>query len=352
MEHLVFNNRIVQLVTSDNSFSQILKIGKNLIVHPKIFPNNSNRIQFSLIFNKDGEICLGSYNDLPLLIKSTSKFEKTYINNCLVFFSKLESIRIYPVISEDITFYFYFNVIEYEIVQEKEIPVSTGLKVVIENDNSNPLIEKSKQTDNEAEQKMLSKKREREEIQNECQKKEQDGFDEDNDCSICLESKYPSASLDNCKHDFCKKCIVNWSKSSSECPVCKSIFSKIIFSEGNSDLRQIRKIQVKPNHFKYEEEVDEEDRWIDNAADYCMVCKQTGDNYLMLVCDECKYNVCHTYCDGLDSIPEGDWYCKSCRSKMKAKAKDRSKKTNTKTTKPRKYNKSKHHNNRKKINRK
>ena len=38
--------------------------------------------------------------------------------------------------------------------------------------------------------------------------------------------------------------------------------------------------------------------------------------HLMLICDECNENVCHTYCDPAlrtNRIPEDDWYCMECR---------------------------------------
>ncbi|XP_060215909.1 uncharacterized protein LOC132643430 [Lycium barbarum] len=45
----------------------------------------------------------------------------------------------------------------------------------------------------------------------------------------------------------------------------------------------------------------------------CTECQQGGDDALMLLCDLCD-SPAHTYCVGLGhEVPEGNWYCESCR---------------------------------------
>jgi hypothetical protein len=125
-------------------------------------------------------------------------------------------------------------------------------------------------------------------------------------CSICLDPIVKRSTLDGCDHEFCKECIDQWALLSSHCPLCKEEFRKIISYEANQKI--IKK--VKKRKFKYDEE--EEEPWYNNCAESCMVCKKNNDEHLLLVCDSCMYNICHTYCAGLDLIPDEDWNCSDC----------------------------------------
>jgi hypothetical protein len=125
-------------------------------------------------------------------------------------------------------------------------------------------------------------------------------------CSICLDPIIKRSSLDTCGHEFCKECIDQWALLSSHCPLCKEEFRKIISYEANQKIIK----RVRKRKFKYDEE--EEEPWYNNCAESCMVCKKSNDEHLLLVCDSCMYNICHTYCAGLDLIPNEDWNCADC----------------------------------------
>ena len=125
-------------------------------------------------------------------------------------------------------------------------------------------------------------------------------------CTICLDLLTNKSGLDNCEHEFCKDCIDQWAILSSECPLCKVEFKKIISWESNNKLIT----KVKKQKFKYEDE--EEEAWVRNSAENCMVCNKNNDEHLLLVCDRCSFNICHTYCAGLDIIPADDWMCSDC----------------------------------------
>jgi hypothetical protein len=127
-------------------------------------------------------------------------------------------------------------------------------------------------------------------------------------CTICLDQMKIPSKVDECEHLFCKECIDQWANMSNTCPLCKIEFKKITFLSEDKNLLETRRFSKKK--FKYEE--DENDLWMDNCLEYCMACKNTNDMYLMLVCDKCHFNVCHTYCDGLDTIPDDEWFCSEC----------------------------------------
>ena len=44
----------------------------------------------------------------------------------------------------------------------------------------------------------------------------------------------------------------------------------------------------------------------------CMVCGLTSDPFIVLLCDGCE-NEAHLACVGLRHVPDGDWFCSSCR---------------------------------------
>ncbi len=125
-------------------------------------------------------------------------------------------------------------------------------------------------------------------------------------CSICLDPIIRRSSLDTCEHEFCRECIDQWALLSSHCPLCKEEFRKIISWEANQKIIK----RVKKRKFKYDEE--EAEPWYNNCAEACMVCNKSNDEHLLLVCDSCTYNICHTYCAGLDLIPDEDWNCRDC----------------------------------------
>ena len=127
-------------------------------------------------------------------------------------------------------------------------------------------------------------------------------------CSICLDTINKTTRLDCCEHEFCKECIDQWAQFSNECPLCKEQFKKIIYWEDNQKLFK----KVKKRQFKYEEE--ENEPWYNNCAETCMVCSKSNDEHLLLVCDKCTFNICHTYCAGLDLIPDEEWICSSCNN--------------------------------------
>ena len=129
-------------------------------------------------------------------------------------------------------------------------------------------------------------------------------------CSICLEDLTFPSQLNTCHHEFCKKCIDQWASVSSQCPLCKENFNKIIYSDTTE--KKIRKKHFKPD----EEEVEQ---WFDNCDEKCYICNKSNNAHVLLVCDKCSFRICHTYCVGLDSIPDGDWICPECTQQGKRK---------------------------------
>ncbi|XP_048033654.1 E3 ubiquitin-protein ligase Topors-like isoform X4 [Megalobrama amblycephala] len=61
----------------------------------------------------------------------------------------------------------------------------------------------------------------------------------DSKCPICLDGFNNVASLDRCLHQFCFRCIHEWSKNKAECPLCKQPFHSIFHSvKGETDFKE------------------------------------------------------------------------------------------------------------------
>ena len=69
--------------------------------------------------------------------------------------------------------------------------------------------------------------------------------------------------------------------------------------------------KVKRKKFKPEEEVIEQ--WYNNCDEKCLICNKKNNTSYLLICDKCNFRVCHTFCVGLDYIPDGDFICPECK---------------------------------------
>ncbi|XP_009759810.1 uncharacterized protein LOC107768832 [Nicotiana tabacum] len=138
-------------------------------------------------------------------------------------------------------------------------------------------------------------------------------------CGICLSEegkRTVRGTLNCCSHYFCFACIMEWSKVESRCPLCKQRFvtiSKPARSDTGFELRTVA-IQVPERDQVYQPSEEELRGYIDPYENVlCTECQQGGDDALMLLCDLCD-SPAHTYCVGLGhEVPEGNWYCESCR---------------------------------------
>ena len=53
----------------------------------------------------------------------------------------------------------------------------------------------------------------------------------------------------------------------------------------------------------------------DTISEACCVCKSAEDGEVMLLCDKCDQPA-HLGCVGVETVPEGDWFCPSCTPAM------------------------------------
>ncbi|EAT39521.1 AAEL008683-PA [Aedes aegypti] len=65
-------------------------------------------------------------------------------------------------------------------------------------------------------------------------------------CAICLGKCRQKCYTDSCRHQFCYRCLLEWSKIKAECPLCKQAFRSIIYNRKTYGHYQEHKISIAP----------------------------------------------------------------------------------------------------------
>ncbi|GAB4823508.1 hypothetical protein N2152v2_010554 [Parachlorella kessleri] len=150
-------------------------------------------------------------------------------------------------------------------------------------------------------------------------------------CGICLtEDLTEIGELDSCRHLFCFPCISRWAEIESKCPFCKLRFSQLRHKRlaGREDLAHADPSGPLPGTYLDVQQVPERNQrvvfedpdfqqWIEEVV--CIICGGGHDEDQLLLCDGCD-RACHTYCAGVDGIPEGEWFCPQCQEAQEAAA--------------------------------
>ena len=124
-------------------------------------------------------------------------------------------------------------------------------------------------------------------------------------CNVCYD-KIKTYGLINCGHIYCFNCISNWSKQTNDCPLCKVKFNVIKKIDGDNK----EFIKVEDSNIQVEDYIDP----AMFANDHCYACGDDCREELLLICEFCFTECCHTYClnPSLESVPEEIWYCDYC----------------------------------------
>ncbi|VDK69600.1 unnamed protein product [Litomosoides sigmodontis] len=160
----------------------------------------------------------------------------------------------------------------------------------------------------------------------------------ESNCSVCLgQLKYPLGKPDNCEHKFCYKCISDWLKKRSQCPLCGGAPKFLVKIEENLSETKVPVKKRTATQFENEllvrDQLEEgyneslnEDITIQYAS--CRSCRRSDNEHLLLLCDGnvgqnadgsvIRCNVAyHSYClpEKLKEIPKDDWFCPFCADK-------------------------------------
>ncbi len=144
----------------------------------------------------------------------------------------------------------------------------------------------------------------------------------DTECIICTCVISELANPDGCNHNFCKSCLIEWSKRSSKCPMCKKRYNNI-FTYDKGEKKQISLFELRTKYKNVIEESnsdnnEENEEEIDDLSNVgCYICGKNTEPENLLVCDRCRSHCCHYYCNNLKKIPEGKWFCSFCLEEIK-----------------------------------
>ncbi|XP_072378628.1 uncharacterized protein Topors [Diabrotica undecimpunctata] len=88
-------------------------------------------------------------------------------------------------------------------------------------------------------------------------------------CAICLGSFSNKCVSDTCLHQFCFKCLLEWSKIKAECPLCKQPFTRILHNIKNNGEYDEHAVDILANDLPAEEihveEIREYNTFLPNA---------------------------------------------------------------------------------------
>ncbi|KDD72616.1 hypothetical protein H632_c3120p0, partial [Helicosporidium sp. ATCC 50920] len=149
-------------------------------------------------------------------------------------------------------------------------------------------------------------------------------------CGICHDDEFEKqGEIDSCTHvcvlsmtRYCHPCITRWSEIENRCPMCKLRFTVVRLKKLVRDGGPLEPgpdgvlpgvVLESTSVVESNQRVVYEDptfvSWLDELS--CGIC-HTGENEdQLMICDGCAMGF-HTYCVGLDAVPEGEWFCSTC----------------------------------------
>ena len=104
----------------------------------------------------------------------------------------------------------------------------------------------------------------------------------DTECIICCGIIKELAYPDECDHNFCKSCLIEWSQRSGKCPMCKKNYNSINFYE-NGNKKQLSLNEIRKNEKKERNINSDNDEDLgENIEKICYVCKKYTDQNNLL----------------------------------------------------------------------
>ncbi|XP_075282179.1 PHD and RING finger domain-containing protein 1 isoform X2 [Opisthocomus hoazin] len=125
-------------------------------------------------------------------------------------------------------------------------------------------------------------------------------------CPICLNTFRDQAvgTPENCSHEFCLDCIVEWSKNVNSCPVDRILFNYISV-RAHFGGKILKKIPVDNPITRGNDGEDD--------PTFCEVCGRSDREDRLLLCDGCDAGY-HMEClnPPLSEVPVEEWFCPAC----------------------------------------
>ncbi|KAL7627156.1 hypothetical protein AAE478_003932 [Parahypoxylon ruwenzoriense] len=121
------------------------------------------------------------------------------------------------------------------------------------------------------------------------------------------------AVIQICGHVLHDACLREWIGKANSCPICRQVFHLVhVYDKVGGTQLSSYKVEDKKQVAEFDPQA-----WLnDNPEDDevsapCTVCNQSDHEEVLLLCDSCDAPY-HTYCVGLNDVPEGHWFCQEC----------------------------------------
>lgn len=150
-------------------------------------------------------------------------------------------------------------------------------------------------------------------------------------CPICHELKNELGVVGGrkgCRHRVCRRCIVEWMAHENSCPICRSLFRKVVFPiSSNLRIHEDKTQAIAEGYLEMMNEVEEYDSEEDRKEKedlqhdiaQCMYCRESDNEEKLLLCDNRScFKAAHTYClrPPLRRVPRGEWFCPDCEDRI------------------------------------
>ncbi|OAA54133.1 phd and ring finger domain protein [Niveomyces insectorum RCEF 264] len=118
-----------------------------------------------------------------------------------------------------------------------------------------------------------------------------------------------------CGHTLHDTCLREWTAKANSCPICRQSFHLVnVYDKIGGTLLSTYTVEDKKQVAEFDPQA-----WLDEYAEAeeedvstpCPVCNLADHEEVLLLCDGCDTPY-HTHCIGLDSVPEGAWFCMEC----------------------------------------
>ncbi|KAI9675326.1 MAG: hypothetical protein M1817_001229 [Caeruleum heppii] len=127
------------------------------------------------------------------------------------------------------------------------------------------------------------------------------------------------AHLLPCGHDLHDECLKPWVERANSCPICRQSFNLVELKASiGGPVRSSYAVEDRTQVADVDPYLVVEDLGDEEAeGEPCPICHESDNEEELLLCDSCDANY-HTYCIGLDSVPEGDWFCSRCEPRRRS----------------------------------
>ncbi|RFU23965.1 hypothetical protein B7463_g12371, partial [Scytalidium lignicola] len=124
----------------------------------------------------------------------------------------------------------------------------------------------------------------------------------------------PVAMIKPCDHVLHDDCLREWSQKANSCPICRQTFNlvQVLDTVGGTVISEYA-VEDKKQVAEFDQNAWVAENLEEEESNPCPICGASDNEDVLLLCDACDAPY-HTYCIGLDRVPNGHWFCMECAS--------------------------------------